>query len=362
VTTVMKTSDFDYKLPPELIAQHPVSPRDSSRLMVLHRDNGWIEHRIFKDIIAYFNPGDVLVLNNSKVIPARLKGKRKESGADIEVFLLEELTINRWEVLLGPGKRMHENKEIVIVDPVTDEPKLSCKVESKTTDGHFIVRFNSNEDIKTILESIGKVPLPPYIVRTLTDNLDEDKNRYQTVFAGPPGSVAAPTAGLHFTEELLNKLRDKGVKIVFITLHVGAGTFAPVKTEDICKHVMHEERFSLDSATVNVINEAKVLGKRIFCVGTTSVRVLETVARLNDGKLTAYSGRTNLFIRPPWEFKVTDVLITNFHLPKSTLLMLVSAFCAPGSCSGRDMLLAAYAEAIERKYRFFSYGDAMLIL
>jgi len=336
----MKLSDFDYHLPKELIAKYPAQPRDSCRLMVLDRKDKTIEHRIFRDVIDYLKPGDTLVLNNTKVIPARLIGKKEKTNANIEVFLLRPIEDNIWEALIKNVRRLKKNQKIIISDDFyveflsKDDEKAIVKIHSK--------------DIKSDLEKYGHVPLPPYIER---EDEEKDKDYYQTVFAEKEGSVASPTAGLHFTKELLEKIKEKGVNIAYITLHVGLGTFKPVKTEDITKHKMHEEYFTIPKETLEMIKKTKENKKSLVAVGTTVVRALETY-----GKFGKTEGFTDIFIYPPYEFKIVDKLITNFHLPKSTLLMLVSAF------ADRDFILKAYNEAVKERYRFFSYGDAMLIV
>ena len=336
----MKLSDFDYHLPKELIAKYPAQPRDSCRLMVLNRKDKTIEHRIFRDVIDYLKPGDTLVLNNTKVIPARLIGKKEKTNANIEVFLLRPIEDNIWEALIKNVRRLKKNQKIIISDDFyveflsKDDEKAIVKIHSK--------------DIKSDLEKYGHVPLPPYIER---EDEEKDKDYYQTVFAEKEGSVASPTAGLHFTKELLEKIKEKGVNIAYITLHVGLGTFKPVKTEDITKHKMHEEYFTIPKETLEMIKKTKENKKSVVAVGTTVVRALETY-----GKFKKTEGFTDIFIYPPYEFKIVDKLITNFHLPKSTLLMLVSAF------ADRYFILRAYNEAVKERYRFFSYGDAMLIV
>jgi S-adenosylmethionine:tRNA ribosyltransferase-isomerase len=336
----MKLSDFDYHLPKELIAKYPAQPRDSCRLMVLNRKDKTIEHRIFRDVIDYLKPGDTLVLNNTKVIPARLIGKKEKTNANIEVFLLRPIEDNIWEALIKNLRRLKKNQKIIISDDFyvefldRDDEKAIVKIHSK--------------DIKSDLEKYGHVPLPPYIER---QDEEKDKDYYQTVFAEKEGSVASPTAGLHFTKELLEKIKEKSVNIAYITLHVGLGTFKPVKTEDITKHKMHEEYFTIPKETLEMIKKTKENKKSVVAVGTTVVRALETY-----GKFGKTEGFTDIFIYPPYEFKIVDRLITNFHLPKSTLIMLVSAF------ADRDFILRAYNEAVKERYRFFSYGDAMLIV
>lgn len=359
---LMRTADFDYVLPPELIAQQPAATRDQSRLLVYHRANTQIEHRQFRDLIGYLQIGDTLVLNNSKVIAARLRGTRVrvpqagQEPARFELLLLEETRVNEWWALVRPGKRARIGTEIRLgaTGPV-------ARVLDTNPEGHRLLRFSGTMDIRTELERLGEVPLPPYIVRTGAPPCN-DRERYQTVYAQTEGSVAAPTAGLHFTAPLLEEIKSKGVRVAFVTLHTGFGTFAPVKTENLTEHRMHEEAFDLSAETAAACNAAHAEGRRVIAVGTTTLRVLETVARKQSGKLEPCSGRTSLFVHPPAQFQVVDALLTNFHLPRSTLLMLVSAFAAPGSTAGVERMLRTYAEAIREKYRFFSYGDAMLIL
>ncbi len=357
-----RTADFDYALPPELIAQTPAVERDASRLLVLHRAGGRVEHRRFRDVLDYLRAGDVLVFNNSRVLRARLRGHKPASGGQVELLLVEEVGTNEWWTLLRPGKRVRAGTEIHLLNLAGSVSPVRAVVQEKNAAGHCRVRFTGTPDILNELETLGEIPLPPYIERTAGA---EDDARYQTVYAQPAGSVAAPTAGLHFTPQLLEELRARGVLINFVTLHVGLGTFAPVKAEHLADHVMHEERFELPATTAEAINAAKREGRRVIAIGTTTVRVLESAAAalstLNS-QLSTQRGRTRIFIHPPWQFRVVDALLTNFHLPQSTLLMLVSAFAAPGALGGRELALAAYAEAVRERYRFFSYGDAMLIL
>jgi S-adenosylmethionine:tRNA ribosyltransferase-isomerase len=358
----MRTAEFDYRLPSKLIAQHPAAERDASRLMVLHRDNARVEHRQFRELPDYLRAGDVLVLNNSRVIPARIRGVNANTGGRFEVLLLEEKSINDWWVMLRPGKRARVGTRITLIDPQGNLTPTHATISETNPEGHRRLAFNGPQNISDALLNLGEVPLPPYITRANTHELAEDKERYQTVFAKPAGSVAAPTAGLHFTEPLLEKIRARGVSVHFITLHVGLATFAPVKTETLDAHTMHEERYELNQPTAQSVNVARANGRRIVAVGTTTVRVLESLAAQHDGRLVAGSGRTRIFIHPPYTFRIVDALLTNFHLPCSTLLMLASAFASPGRVSGREMIRSAYAEAIRERYRFFSYGDAMLIL
>jgi S-adenosylmethionine:tRNA ribosyltransferase-isomerase len=363
-TTPMRTADFQFHLPPELIAQHPAAGRDGSRLMVLHRNENRLGHKRFPDFLGFLRAGDVLVLNDSRVIPARLRGVNAKTGGKFEILLVDENATDDWWTMLRPGKSARIGTEIIIQKPIASHEKtvLSAIVLEKNSEGHYRLQFTGGNDIKNVLDEIGEVPLPPYIERKDSDLLPEDKERYQTVFAKSNGSVAAPTAGLHFTDGLLDKIRQAGVKICFVTLHVGPGTFLPVKADNLSEHKMHEERFVLGEETVRAVNDAKDSGARVIAAGTTTVRVLETVAAQNAGKLNIHKGSTNIFIFPPRRFQIVDALLTNFHLPCSTLLMLISAFTAPGEVRGREMILSAYAEAVRERYRFFSYGDAMLIL
>ena len=337
---MIKLSEFDYHLPEELIAKYPVEPRDSCRLMVLDRRNQKIEHRIFRDIVDYLKEGDLLVLNDTKVIPARLIG-RKTTGAKIEVLLLRPYTDNEWEVLIKNIKRLKPGQEVIFGED------FKAVLLEKYQEGKARVKL-IGDNIKELINKYGHIPLPPYIER---EDEERDKEAYQTVFARKEGAVASPTAGLHFTQELLKKLEEKGIKKAFCTLHVGLGTFRPIQTEDITKHKMHEEYYQIPDETLQAIRETKEKGKRVIAVGTTVVRTLETYAQ--TGKKEGFS---DIFIYPPYQFKMVDALITNFHLPKSTLILLVSAF------AGKDFIFKAYNEAIQQKYRFFSYGDAMLIL
>jgi S-adenosylmethionine:tRNA ribosyltransferase-isomerase len=356
----MRTADFNYELPPELIAQHPASKRDESRLFVLRRKENHVEHRRFPDLLEFLRAGDVLVLNNSRVIPARLRGANAKSGGKFEMLLIEENATNDWWAMIRPGKKARIGTQIILCDANGQPTKITATVLAANSECHRRLKFSGTNNLRGELDSLGEIPLPPYIHRD--EKLAEDKNRYQTVFAKTDGSVAAPTAGLHFTPELLEQIRARGVKICFVTLHVGLGTFLPVKSENLAGHKMHEEQFEIGEETVRAVNEAKKSGNRVIAVGTTTVRVLESVAAQNAGKLNVYAGKTNIFIFPPFDFKIVDALLTNFHLPCSTLLMLVSASASPDEMHGREMILSAYAEAIRERYRFFSYGDAMLIL
>ncbi|MEW6307363.1 MAG: tRNA preQ1(34) S-adenosylmethionine ribosyltransferase-isomerase QueA [Verrucomicrobiota bacterium] len=356
----MLTADFDYHLPPELIAQFPAPQRDQSRLLVLDRGSGKTTHRQFRDVAEYLRPGDVLILNNSKVLPARLRGNKSGSGGQIEVLLVEENATNDWWVMLRPGKRVRAGTRIEFHDRSGGAAEVSATVKDKNDEGHCRLEFEGTANIVNELPRLGEVPLPPYIARAA--NATSDVERYQTVYAQPAGSVAAPTAGLHFTDALLEDLRARGVQIGFVTLHVGLGTFAPVKAENLEEHVMHEERYVIGDKTAQLVHDAKREGRRVIAVGTTSVRVLESSAAANKWRVSASAGKTRIFIHPPYDFQIVDALLTNFHLPQSTLLMLVSAFASPGKLEGREMVLRAYAGAIEQRYRFYSYGDAMLIL
>ena len=357
----MRTADFHFNLPPDLIAQQPAACRDGSRLLVLARKSGKVEHCQFSGLPDFFQPGEVLVLNNSRVIPARLQGANAKTGGQFEILLLEENARNDWWAMLRPGKRAKIGTQIQLLAKTGARIKIVATVTAVNDDGHRRLQFSGTENLFAELDKLGELPLPPYIERH--GELATDRERYQTVFAQPAGSVAAPTAGLHFTPELLEKIRARGVKICFVTLHVGAGTFLPVKSKNVTEHKMHAEQFELSAETVSAVNTAKESGRRVIAVGTTTVRTLETVARQNAGKLNVHKGKTDIFIFPPAQFQIVDALLTNFHLPESTLLILVSAFAAPGEkVRGRDLVLAAYAEAIRERYRFFSYGDAMLIL
>jgi len=366
----MRTADFDYCLPPELIAQRPAAERDQCRLLVLHRHSGQVEHGEFRALREYLRPGDVLVLNNSRVIPARLRGVNAKSGGQFELLLLEANGLNDWWVMLRPGKRARVGTRMVLCDGLGQRTAVEAEVVATNPEGHRRLRFTGTPNLLEALDELGETPLPPYIDRAAAGPNELDRERYQTVYAHPPGSVAAPTAGLHFTDALLNAIRADGVQVCFLTLHVGLGTFAPVKTEMLSQHIMHEERYEVPEATAHLINAAKQSGQRVFAVGTTTIRVLESLARsartTGSDPVTAQvrsgRGRTDIFLHPPCDFKVADALLTNFHLPRSTLLMLVSAFAAPNQTRGRDLVLSAYAEAVGRRYRFFSYGDAMLVL
>lgn len=356
----MRTADFNYHLPPELIAHHPAATRDASRLLVLDRTTGKLEHKRFPEVISYLREGDVLVVNNSKVLPARLRATKIATEGSIEVLLVEEVSRNDWWTMIRPGRRVRPDTRLTFLDREKHLSEIGGEVREKSTGGQYRVEFKCEIDIKELLGEIGEIPLPPYIERPAGPE-PEDKERYQTVFAQSPGSVAAPTAGLHFTPGILDEIRKAGIAIAEVTLHVGLGTFAPVKSEDLSGHPMHEERYFVSEGAAGAIREAKKRGGRVVAVGTTSLRVLESVAALH-GSIRPGAGRTRLFVYPPYHLRVVDILLTNFHLPESTLLMLVSAFAAPGQTGGREMILRAYAEAVRERYRFFSYGDAMLIL
>lgn len=338
----MKTSDFYYDLPQELIAQTPMEPRDMSRLMVIDKNTGEVEHKIFKDLIDYLRPGDCLILNDTRVIPARIYGVKKETGAVVEFLLLKQSENNVWECLCKPGKRAKIGTEFVFGDGIVE-----CEVVDITEDGNRKVQFKcDSKEIYTILDKIGKMPLPPYITEEL-----QNGELYQTVYSKELGSAAAPTAGLHFTEEMLKQIEDKGIKIGYVTLHVGLGTFRPVKVDDVKNHKMHSEHYHISKETADLINDTKKNGGRVIAVGTTSTRTLESVATKN-GCICEDEDDTSIFIYPGYEFKCIDGLVTNFHLPESTLIMLISAF------AGYDNVMNAYKIAVKEKYRFFSFGDA----
>ncbi len=339
----LKKSDFYYDLPEELIAQTPAEPRDSSRLLVYHRDTRQLEHKIFRDVIDYLKAGDVLVVNRTRVLPARVYAHTEHGGA-VEVLLLKRLDLTRWEVLVRPGRKCRPGAHLIVNE------ELSLRVLSVTDSGERIVEFMYDGTFEDILSRVGTMPLPPYIHEKLAD-----PERYQTVYSKENGSAAAPTAGLHFTPELLERIRAKGVEIAEVLLHVGLGTFRPVKEENVLDHKMHSEYFEISAEAAEIVNRAKKEGRRVICVGTTSVRTVETVAD-EHGFLRPCKGNTEIFIYPPYKFRCVDALITNFHLPESTLLMLVSALCS------REEIMRVYRTAVEERYRFFSFGDAMLIL
>ncbi len=340
----MKVSDFDFYLPEELIAQCPLKERDSSRFMVVDRKTGEIEHKVFHDVIDYLEKGDTLVLNNTRVMPARLIGEKEETGGKIEFLLLKRIEGDKWECLAKPGKKAKVGAMFTF-----GEGKLKAVVREIGLEGNRVIEFIYNGIFEEILDELGEMPLPPYIHEKL-----DDRERYQTVYSKEKGSAAAPTAGLHFTEDLLEKIREKGVNIAFVTLHVGLGTFRPVKVESIDEHIMHSEYYELDEENAKIINDTKKRGNRVIAVGTTSTRTLETIGNEN-GEVRAQSGWTNIFIFPGYKFNIVDALITNFHLPESTLIMLVSAL------AGKENIMNAYKKAVEEKYRFFSFGDSMFI-
>ena len=340
----LKTSDYFYELPPELIAQDPLEDRSSSRLMVLDQKTGAVSHHVFREIPSFLRPGDCLVLNNTRVIPARLLGVREETGGAVEVLLLKRRTGDVWECLVKPGKKARPGTRLAFGDGL-----LHAQVEDVVEDGNRLIRFFYDGIWEEVLDRLGEMPLPPYITHKL-----QDKNRYQTVYARFDGSAAAPTAGLHFTPELLDQIQDMGVELAYVTLHVGLGTFRPVKVENVKEHHMHSEYYQVSAEAAEKINRTKKNGGRVICVGTTSCRTVESAADEN-GQVEAGCGDTDIFIYPGYRFKVLDALITNFHLPESTLVMLVSAL------AGREHVLAAYEEAVKERYRFFSFGDAMLI-
>lgn len=340
----MKVNDFYFDLPEELIAQYPLEKRDSSRLMVVHRKNEEIEHKHFSDIIDYLRKGDTLVLNNTRVLPARLIGEKSETGGKIEFLLLKRIEGDKWECLAKPGKRARIGAEFTFGDG-----KLKAVVVDILEEGNRIIEFKYDGIFEQVLDELGQMPLPPYIHEKL-----EDKERYQTVYSKEKGSAAAPTAGLHFTTELLEKIKEKGVNIAYVTLHVGLGTFRPVKVEDVNNHIMHSEYYHLSKEDADLINRTKEQGGRVISVGTTSTRTLETIGDEN-GRVREASGWTSIFIYPGYKFKIVDALITNFHLPESTLIMLVSALAS------KDLIMGAYNKAVEEKYRFFSFGDSMFI-
>lgn len=340
----MKVSDFDFYLPEELIAQCPLKERDSSRFMVVDRKTGEIEHKVFHDVIDYLEKGDTLVLNNTRVMPARLIGEKEETGGKIEFLLLKRIEGDKWECLAKPGKKAKVGAMFTF-----GEGKLKAVVREIGLEGNRVIEFIYNGIFEEILDELGQMPLPPHIHEKL-----DDRERYQTVYSKEKGSAAAPTAGLHFTEDLLEKIREKGVNIAFVTLHVGLGTFRPVKVESIDEHIMHSEYYELDEENAKIINDTKKRGNRVIAVGTTSTRTLETIGNEN-GEVRAQSGWTNIFIFPGYKFNIVDALITNFHLPESTLIMLVSAL------AGKENIMNAYKKAVEEKYRFFSFGDSMFI-
>lgn len=342
---LLKKSDFYYDLPKELIAQTPLEKRDESRLLVLNKETGELYHKHFYNIIDYLNPGDCLVLNNSKVIPARIYGQKEGTGSKIEFLLLKQINLDVWEVILKPGKKAKIGSKFIFGDGL-----LKAEVIDIVEEGKRHVKFSYEGNIYDVLDKIGQMPLPPYITEKL-----KDKDRYQTVYAKDNGSAAAPTAGLHFTNELLQKIKDKGVNICYVTLHVGLGTFRPVKAENIADHIMHTEHYMVSEETAKIISDTKKAGKKVFCCGTTSCRTIEATYK-KYGKMVSCEEDTDIFIHPPYQLQGIDCLITNFHLPESTLIMLVC------SLAGYDNTMNAYKEAVKNKYRFFSFGDAMLII
>ena len=340
---MMKKSDFYYDLPENLIAQTPIEPRNSSRLLVLSKENGEVSHDNFSNLMEYLKPGDCLVLNNTRVLPARIFGRRKDTGADVEFVLLKQKEQLIWECIAGPGKKAREGHEFIFSD------KLSAVVNEVLPDGNRILKFECDGEFYSVLDEVGQMPLPPYIKEKL-----EDAERYQTVYSKEIGSAAAPTAGLHFTDNMLEELKQKGINIAYVTLHVGLGTFRPVKVDEITEHKMHSEHYVVTKQAADIINETKEKGGRVICVGTTSCRTIESVAT-KYGRIKECIGDTDIFIYPGYKFKFMDALITNFHLPESTLIMLVSAF------AGYENTMKAYKIAVDEKYRFFSFGDAMFI-
>lgn len=367
----MRSADFDFALPPELIAQQPTSQREGSRLLVLHRGERRWEHRQFPDLTEYLRAGDLLVFNDSRVIPARLRGHKLDSGGAFEILLLESTDPLTWWCLARPGKSLRPGTRLVFAHPsprrAAQNSSLTAEVIAVNAEGHRQLRFAGTTDVVAAAHELGEIPLPPYITRSPDADAAADRERYQTVYARANGSVAAPTAGLHFEAATLARLRSLGAELAFVTLHVGLGTFAPVKVDSLGEHPMHEERYQISATAAAQVNQAKAEGRRVIAIGTTSARVLESAARQ-----TAQSGpnlidptddgRTRLFLYPPAEFRLVDALFTNFHLPQSTLFMLACSFASPGAMEGRAFMLDAYAEAVRERYRFFSYGDAMLIL
>lgn len=356
----LKLDEFDYELPPELIAQEPTAERDQSRLLVYRRTPSKIAHHAFSDLPTLLSPNDVLVINDSKVIPARLRGKKTSSGGNVEILLIHEVGLNDWWVMLKPGKRAHPGTRVALQTPAGKSAPIEFQIEEKNDEGHCRIRFEGTPNILNELDELGEIPLPPYIEAANRRDYN-DKERYQTIYANQRGSVAAPTAGLHFSPRLFQELETKGIPVVRVTLHVGIGTFAPVKASRIADHEMHHEYFQISDIAAKQLSDYKAQGRRIIAVGTTSVRVLESATQAGTQEIKAQRDRTNIFIYPPHEFQFVDALITNFHLPKSSLLMLISAMACPGGTSGIKYIRSVYAEAIEQRYRFFSYGDAMLI-
>ena len=373
----MRSADFDFDLPPELIAQQPTPTREGSRLLVLHRNTRRWEHRQFGELTEFLRAGDLLVFNDTRVIPARLRGTKADTGGAFEILLLEPAEPLAWWCLAKPGRSLRPGSQLIFhpanasnaanaATPGTPT-SLTAEVVEFNAEGHRKLRFAGTADVLQAAQELGEIPLPPYIQRPRTGSAAADRERYQTVYARADGSVAAPTAGLHFGAATLAQFRERGIELAFVTLHVGLGTFAPVKVDSLAGHIMHEERYQLPEATAVAVNRARAEGRRVIAIGTTSARVLESAARLTPATnpvtlVPVADGRTRLFLHPPAEFQVINGLFTNFHLPQSTLLMLVSAFAAPGEEVGREFVLQAYAEAVRERYRFFSYGDAMFII
>jgi len=353
--------DFDYDLPPEQVAQHPAPRRDASKLMVVNRATGALSHHFFRELPLLLQPNDLLVVNDSRVFPARLRARKSGSGGEFEVLLAEENPEGGWWALLRPGKRARPGTRLEICDRRGAKTRITATVLEKTGTGLFLLQFEGTGELRTALESIGEVPLPPYILRDGSRSMPQDRQRYQTIYARNCGSIAAPTAGLHFTRPLLRRVQALGIEVVHVTLHVGLGTFTPVKARHVEDHALHAEHYEITAPSAAAIRTARAAGRRVVAVGTTTVRVLEHVAGKHGGEVRADRGQTRLFIHPPQTFRAVDSLITNFHLPRSSLLMLVAAFAAPGQLAGRELMLCAYREAIRASYRFFSYGDAMLI-
>ncbi len=359
--TGLHTIDFNYELPTQLIAQHPSERREGSRLLIYGRETGTIRHERFSGLAGELNSGDLLIVNNSRVIPARLRGTRPGTGSAVEIFLLEELHENEWWTLLRPSKRFPQGAFIDLLRLDGSHAGIRAEVMEKTVTGECRIRFHHHTNLLGLLDAYGEVPLPPYIKRLAGPTAAEDQERYQTVYAKVLGAVAAPTAGLHFTTEHLDALQKQGIQVAPVTLHVGAGTFAPVKSATLEGHIMHEERYFLPQETLKAIQTCRSQGGRVVAVGTTSLRVLESAAEIGLEQAAGRWLRTRLFVYPPRKFAVVDALLTNFHLPQSTLLMLVSAFFTPGRSEGREKCLETYHQAVKEQYRFFSYGDAMFI-
>lgn len=357
---LMETELFNYHLPPELIAQHPADERDQSRLFHYDRASGERRHSVFAKITEFLQPGDLLVFNDTKVIPARLRGLREETGGNVEFLLLENAGGNQWWSLLKPGKRLRPGSTVRLTDRSSNPTGHLVTVLEKNAEGHGLIRFENGANVPGIAVELGEMPLPPYIAPDASRQ-NTDLERYQTVYAREPGSVAAPTAGLHFSNDLIHAIKQRGVETAYVTLKVGLGTFAPVKADRITDHKMHSEHYTVREATADAINAARNEGRRVIPVGTTSLRTIETVARDHAGLVVPCEGSSDIFIYPPYQFQIADALITNFHLPRSTLLMLISAFLAPGSDRGIEIAKSIYQEAIDERYRFFSYGDGMFI-